>query len=142
MKITLERGDRGTYLLVAEDGRDVLVQVDWDFPGTATTFGWSLANIAEYEVWDHSRTTPEVVFAGIKNACIDYLDEQSNNDPTMVPHLHIVCSCKHDGTDGTIDCECGMKALTFIQDAQEYLDEHIGDEVDDPGYFPDDEGDG
>jgi len=40
MRITLQRGDYGTYLIVAEDGRDILIQTDWDFPGTASTFGW------------------------------------------------------------------------------------------------------
>jgi hypothetical protein len=41
MKITLERGDFGTYLVVAEDGRDILIQNDFDYPGIASTFGWS-----------------------------------------------------------------------------------------------------
>jgi hypothetical protein len=41
MKITLEQGDFGTYLVVAEDGRDILIQTDFDFPGIASTFGWS-----------------------------------------------------------------------------------------------------
>lgn len=40
MKITLDRGDCGTYAVLAEDGRDVLFQTDWDFPGLASTFGW------------------------------------------------------------------------------------------------------
>ena len=40
MKITLERGDYDSFLLVAADGRDLLIQSDWDFPGTASTFGW------------------------------------------------------------------------------------------------------
>lgn len=41
MKITLYEGDFGTFRIVAEDGRDLLVQTDWDFPGLASTFGWS-----------------------------------------------------------------------------------------------------
>ncbi len=41
MRITLLEGDYGTFLLRAQDGRDILVQVDWDFPGLASTFGWS-----------------------------------------------------------------------------------------------------
>lgn len=40
MKITLEEGDFGTYRLEAEDGRDLLIQTDFDFPGIAATFGW------------------------------------------------------------------------------------------------------
>lgn len=27
--------------IVAEDGRDRLVQADWDFSGVASTFGWN-----------------------------------------------------------------------------------------------------
>ena len=40
MDIRLERADPGSFLLVADDGRDLLVQTDWDFPGLASTFGW------------------------------------------------------------------------------------------------------
>jgi hypothetical protein len=28
-----------------------------------------------------------------------------------------------------------MTSLEFIESAREWLDDHIGDEVDDPGYF-------
>lgn len=41
MRITLLEGDFGTFLLRAENGRDILVQADGDFPGVASTFGWS-----------------------------------------------------------------------------------------------------
>jgi hypothetical protein len=85
MKITLERGDFGfTYLLVAEDGRDILIQSDWDYPGTATTFGWR--------------------------------------------------ACECGATDGTVNCP-HKTASEMIADAQAYLDEHIGESVEDPGYF-------
>lgn len=39
--ITLEEGDFGSYLIIHDDGRDILVQTDWDFPGLASTFGWT-----------------------------------------------------------------------------------------------------
>ena len=41
MRITLLEGDYATFLLRAEDGRDILVQTDWDFPGVASNFGWT-----------------------------------------------------------------------------------------------------
>jgi hypothetical protein len=41
MKIALHEGDFDTFLVAAEDGRDLLVQMDFDFPGLASTFGWS-----------------------------------------------------------------------------------------------------
>ena len=41
MKITLLEGDFGTFCLVADNGKSVLVQTDFDFPGVASTFGWS-----------------------------------------------------------------------------------------------------
>lgn len=40
MRVTLLEGDYGTFLVRAADGRDILVQSDWDFPGVAETFGW------------------------------------------------------------------------------------------------------
>ena len=84
MKITLKDGDFGSYLVVADDGQDLLIQTDWDFPGIASTFGW----------------TP--------------------------------CSC--GATDGTVSC-AHKQAGQMIAEAQAFLDDHIGDEVEDPGYF-------
>lgn len=86
----------GDYLLVKVDwdeksqswqetGRDILVQTDWDFPGTASTFGWIACN-------------------------------QCNQ------------------TDGTVDCD-HHTVSEMIQDAIHYLDDHIGNIVEDPGYF-------
>lgn len=87
MMITLQAGKFGTYLLVPNDPQveSRLVQTDWDYPGVASTFGWS--------------------------------------------------PC-HPETDGTVDCPvCGKSVSELIQEAGEYLDEHIGDSVEDPGYF-------
>jgi hypothetical protein len=88
MKITISRGECGTCRLKAEDGRDMLIQSDTEFPGIASTFGW----------------TP--------------------------------CGC--GATDGTVDC-AHRTASDMIAEAQKFLDDHIGDRADDPGYF---EGDG
>jgi hypothetical protein len=41
MRIALREGDFGTFLVVASNGRNILVQSDFDFPGLASTFGWS-----------------------------------------------------------------------------------------------------
>lgn len=84
MTINLQQGDHGTYLVVAEDGRDILIQTDFDYPGIASTFGW----------------TP--------------------------------CECRH--TDGTVDC-AHKTASQMIAEAQAFLDDHLGDSVEDPGYF-------
>lgn len=40
MKITLDTSGPN-ILIKAEDGRDILIQTDYDYPGTASTFGWS-----------------------------------------------------------------------------------------------------
>lgn len=44
------------------------------------------------------------------------------------------CLCGH--MDGTIDCE-HRTADEMIAEAREYLDEHVGEAADDPGYFID-----
>jgi len=41
MKITLQEEKFGCYLIMAEDGRDILIQTDFDFPGVARSFGWN-----------------------------------------------------------------------------------------------------
>ena len=84
MKITLEDGDFGTYLLIAEDGRDILIQTDWDYPGIASSFGWQ------------------------------------------------ACPCGF--TDGTVDCK-HKTASEMIENAGNFLNDHIGDTIEDPGYF-------
>jgi hypothetical protein len=40
-QIALREGDFGTFIVAAEDGRDLLVQVDLDLPALASTFGSS-----------------------------------------------------------------------------------------------------
>ena len=51
--------------IVADDGRTILIQTDWDYPGTASTFGWSVSCVqdnldedgnVEAELCDHSST--------------------------------------------------------------------------------------
>lgn len=94
--IALENGPHGTYIIRNDDGRDLLVQVDYDFCGIASTFGW-MKLISE--------------------------------------------ACEHVHTDGTVDCrDCSLKVSDFIASAREFLDEHIGDQVEDPGYFTEGEG--
>ena len=86
MKIQLERNVAGTFLLVAADGRDLLIQSDWDFLGTASTFGW------------------------------------------------VPCACGK--TDSTVDCLHRTRS-EMIAEAANFLDENVGMEVNDPGYFSD-----
>lgn len=44
----------------------------------------------------------------------------------------VPCECGF--TDGTVDCE-HRTASEMIQEAQEWLDAHLYEEVEDPGYF-------
>lgn len=43
--------------------------------------------------------------------------------------------CRHDGTDGTVDCPCGLSASRMIESARAWIDKHEGRTFDDPGYF-------
>jgi hypothetical protein len=81
-RIVLMDTESGEFMLLADDGRTLLIEPDW--ARLARTFGW----------------TP--------------------------------CPCGQ--TDGTVDC-AHRKALDMIAEAYEFLTEHVGDEVDDPGYF-------
>jgi hypothetical protein len=84
MKITLEDGPFATFVIRAADGRTILVQTDWDYPGLAATFGW--------------------------------------------------VACDFGDTDGTVDC-LHRTASRMMREAYAYLSDHVGDSVDDPGYF-------
>ena len=88
--ITLEAGQFGNYQIEHDDGRSVLIQTDWDYPGVASTlFGW--------------------------------------------------CPCSCGETDGTVDCT-HRAASEMIASAAEFLDDHIGERVADPGYFESEQG--
>ena len=103
-KITLEQGDCGAYLIVSDDGRDLLVQIDYDFPGLAQTFGWDITKVQRAEAEEESQQCE-------------------------------IPLCNHEGTDGTVNCSCGLTASEFIAAAGEWLDDNIGAEAEDPGYF-------
>ena len=63
MKITLQEGDFGTLLVVCEDGRDLLVQLDYDFPGLASTLGWCACpcGATDGTIGCHHRTADEMI---------------------------------------------------------------------------------
>lgn len=60
MKITLDTdvsdAPGAVCKIVADDGRDILVQQDWDAPGIASTFGWSPSRIASRSGCKHTGT--------------------------------------------------------------------------------------
>jgi hypothetical protein len=47
MKITLTRSQFGCFLIESDDGQDILIQSDWDYPGAASSFGWSPCDCGE-----------------------------------------------------------------------------------------------
>jgi hypothetical protein len=90
-----------------------LIQLDWDAPGVASSFGWNIQDVQTHSPDDYES---DAEFEAAK--------------------------CDHDGTDGTIKCpKCGLEPGAFISSACEYLNEERSAEYD-PGYFeeyPDDE---
>jgi hypothetical protein len=104
-QITLESGDFGTYLIKSDDGRDLLVQADWDFPATARTFGWNMEDVQK---------------------------RQEDEDGNELPAVH--CEhAGTDGT--VTCPGCGLTATEFISAAANWLDENEGATAEDPGYF-------
>jgi hypothetical protein len=70
---------------------------------------------------------------GLESVCI----ETDWNFPGTASNFGFVpCDC--GATDGTVDCP-HKTASEMISAAQDFLDEHDGDIVDDPGYFSEDE---
>ena len=100
--------------IVNGDGRSVLVQTDWDFPSVAGSFGWS-PNFVQV-----------CAECGHINPMRGYVCEECDEPGRY---------CDHDGTDGTVDCSCGVTAGDFISAARGWLDDHDGATVEDPGYF-------
>lgn len=44
------------------------------------------------------------------------------------------CPCECGFTDGTVDCE-HRKVGDMLAEAQEWIDDHLGEVFEDPGYF-------
>lgn len=105
--ITLSRDDGPMHypLIVADDDRDILVQLDYDYPGVASSFGWSPAMVEGRR--------------GLRNVRCSH----DGTDGT------IACNA------GDAYASCGTTAEEFIAAARQYLDDHIGATADDPGYF-------
>lgn len=114
--------------IVNDDGRTVLIQTDWDYPGTASSFGWSLDQVQKCPVCGAVHTLPS---CGHDEFCCDGCDGEEDQDADMMHDC-----CDHDGTDGTVDCKaCGLTAGDFIAAAGEWLSENDGATAEDPGYF-------
>lgn len=125
--------------IVAEDGRTVLIQTDWDYPGTASSFGWSIRNVQRYgrERNDFDYTAECGVY-GCSCGCAWYPMELEPDEhcPECGEHCQRFTPCDHDATDGTVDCkECGLTASDFIGAAYDWLRDNNGAAADDPGYF-------
>jgi hypothetical protein len=76
MRILLLEADCSTFLLQAEDGQTILVQTDWDFPGVASTFGWSPPPGTPI---DPTGNFPEDVFATLIADARDFLHERAGS---------------------------------------------------------------
>jgi hypothetical protein len=110
MKITLDTNPSDApccIKLIAEDGSDMIIQTDYDWPGIASSFGWSTR---------HCNGKSTLTFRSDSN-----VEDMCNGTPY---------------TDGTVDCpRCNKPAREFIQEAREYIDDHDGDSIEDPGYY-------
>lgn len=91
--------------IVNEDGRSILIQTDWDFPGVARTFGWDMKDVQK---WPDEEELAKAEF----EPC-----DHESTDGTV--------KCK----------DCGCTPSDFISAAYDYLRENDGATADDPGYF-------
>ena len=72
MKITLRSHNVVTALLEAEDGRDRLIQTDWDAPGIARSFGWNIGEVGTGEC-PHESTDGTVTCKGCGKKAGDFI---------------------------------------------------------------------
>lgn len=104
--------------ILSDDGRSILVQTDWDYPGFANSFGWSVRDV---------QRCPECGSCNVSG------DESGMACKECGQEFE---PCYHDQTDGTVNCKyCDCTASDFIQSAGEFLESGDGLETDDPGYF-------
>jgi hypothetical protein len=99
-----------------QTGRTILIQTDWDYPGVASSFGWSVQRVQRCPECGGPAVGPNI------GHCQD------------CDHAWEPC-CGHPETDGTVDCPCGVTASDFISAAADWLRENDGATAEDPGYF-------
>lgn len=104
--------------LESDEGKSVLFQTDWDFPSLAGNFGFCLGSVQICRKCKRILTVQPDCHSFACHDCNDKVGQ----------------CCDHSGTDGTIDCPCGVKAGQFISAAREFLDEHDGEQCENPGY--------
>lgn len=122
MQITLDSNPSDApccIKIIADNGQDRLIQTDWDWPGIASTFGFTLRSVQKCDECGKIST-------GLHNQVVKFCKHCRKNVGSM---------CHHEMTDGTIDCACGVTAHDFIQSAGQYLDDNDGAQAEDPGYF-------
>lgn len=89
-----------SFLIHHRGGETELVQVDYDFPPTAQRYGWNTRRVQPgLATFDDPKPEARV------------LRRAPNRGK----------GCDHGGTDGTVDCGCGVTASDFISAASEYL---------------------
>jgi len=108
-----------------DTGRTVLIQTDWDFPGVASTFGWSTEFVQRCPECGVVHLDPDEIYT--KGFPVEWRCPKCHQNRTT--------PCPHETTDGSVDCDCGMAASAFIAAAREWLDNHDGATVENPGYF-------
>lgn len=124
--------------IVAEDGRDILVQTDWDWPSVASTFGWSVADVQNAKREGEFDWKAECgVFKCPECSSAWYpMELEQGLCPDCDCAAERFTPCEHEATDGTVPCKaCGLKPGDFIAAAGDYLDDNDGATADDPGYF-------
>lgn len=143
MKITLDANPSDAPCCVkieAEDGRNRLIQTDWDWPGIAGTFGWDKRRIQKDFSRSHDPDFEWFAECGVFGCpnCSEVwypMELEGGKCPDCDSICQKLNPCDHSGTDGTVDCKCGLKAGDFIADARNFIDHNDGATVEDPGYF-------
>jgi hypothetical protein len=114
MKATLHRSSPNfCYEVIGEDGQELeFVQSDWDYAPLASRFGWSPSQVQRCTRCNRLNTVDE--------PCDRY---RCGHCDRKTPY------CDH-ASDGTVNCNCGVKTSDFLSHAQDFLDEHDGETTD------------
>jgi len=106
--------------ILADDGRSILIQRDWDYPGTAASFGFSLRE--SIQRCNHCGSI--------------HGDRDGEEEPRCQDCHERFAVCDHSHTDGTVNCpDCGITVGEFIAAAYDWLRDNDGATAEDPGYF-------
>lgn len=135
MRVTLSQSSPNfCFELFDENGKSIhFVQSDWDYAGLACMLGWSVSQVYPFKRKDFDYSAECIFCCHNCNEVLYPMEVYHEADhvgrcPECLEPVEPYTPCRHDNTDGTVDCKsCGLKVTDFLSAAYDWLSDHDGE---------------